>query len=118
MAEDLVPATTSGSFAAMLKRNNKQILEDRAEGILETAEISYLRAIQDMEMQLKRLKRSVENNQDLSPTSADSLILEDNFDSKRFVEEDIQAGVDIKILAEKIAIARDRFKTLFGKEAS
>lgn len=49
-------------------------------------------------MKLKRLVRERESMLDLSPTSADSLILASDFTAETFVKKDIKLGVDIRNL--------------------
>lgn len=105
-----------GEFFANLNRNNSKIRSDRAIAITEDAQLLYKRELEDMEMKLKRLKRERENMIDLSPTSADSLILATDFNSDEFVKKDIKFGIDIRNLQIAIDIARERFNTLFVSE--
>jgi len=62
------------------------------------------------------LKREREAMLDLSPTSADSLVLASDFDSKSFVNKDIDLGVKIRNLEIKFDIAKERYDYLFGGE--
>ena len=50
---------------------------------------------------------------DLSPTTADSLVLASDFDSKAFVAKDIELGVKIRNLEIKLEIASNRYADLF-----
>jgi len=102
-----------GSFYANLNRNNSKIRGDRAIAITEDAQLLYKRELEDMEMKLKRLTRERESMLDLSPTSADSLILASDFNAEDFVKKDIKLGVDIRNLEITIGIARDRYTLLF-----
>ena len=70
-----------------LKRNNDKIREDRALAIAEDAQLIFKREIEDMAIQLKRLQRERDGLLDLSPTTADSLVLANDFDAKTFVEK-------------------------------
>ena len=63
----------TGAFVASLKRNNKQIREDRATSIAEAAELRYKRTVEDLEMSLRRMKRDQDNMLDLSPSDANFL---------------------------------------------
>lgn len=105
----------TGAFVDSLRRNNKKIREDRAIAISEDAQIIYKREVEDMELKIKRLKRERESMLDLSPTTADSLVLATDFDSKDFVEKDIKIGVDIRNLEIKLEIAQKRYNHLFGE---
>ncbi len=102
-----------GAFASSLVRNNKKIKEDRALVIVESAQIHYKREIEDSELQLKQLKRDREGMLDLSPTTADSLVLASDFDAKAFVTKELDLGIRIRNLEIKLDIARARYKYLF-----
>lgn len=102
-----------GAFVSSLVRNNKKIREDRAIAIAESSEMLYKRQIEDMEVKLKQMRREREGMLDLSPTTADSLVLASDFDAKKFVEKDIQMGVDIRNLEITLEIARSRYNHLF-----
>lgn len=103
-----------GAFVDSLKRNNKQIREDRATAIGEDAQIIYKREVEDLEIQIKKVKRDREAMLDLSPTTATSLVLASDFNSKDFVEKDIKLGIEIRNLEIKLEIAKERYKYLFG----
>jgi hypothetical protein len=105
--------TTQGAFIESLQRNNKKIREDRATSISEDTETLYKRTIEDMEMEIKKLRREREQMLDLSPTSADSLVLASDFNSNAFVTKDIEIGVKIRNIEIKLEIAKARYKYLF-----
>lgn len=107
-------AQQEGLFRGSLKRNNKQIRDDRADGISEDAQLAYQRKIQDMQMEQKRLVRKRNNMLDLSPTNADSLMLGEDFNSAKFIKDDIQIGVDLRNLEIQLEIATTRYVELFG----
>ena len=111
---DNMAVKTEGLFRGSLKRNNKQIREDRADSIAEDAQLGYQRRIQDMQMEQKRLIRKRNNMLDLSPTNADSLMLGEDFNSTKFVEDDIEIGVQLRNLGIKLEIATARYEELFG----
>lgn len=104
-----------GKFVENLKRNNKKIRDDRALAIAEDAEMLYKRKVEDLEIQIKKLKREREGLIDLSPTTADSLILASDFKADEFVAKDLKIGIDIRNLEIQIEIARSRYKLLFSK---
>ena len=102
-----------GAFVDSLKRNNRKIREDRAVAIAEAAQIIYKREVEDLELEIKRLKRERENMLDLSPSTADSLVLATDFDAKAFVNKDLDLGVKIRNAEIKLEIGRNRLKHLF-----
>jgi len=105
-----------GAFFDSLKRNATQIKKDRALAIAEDAETIFRRTVEDIEADLKKMKRQRENMLDMSPTSAISLKLAEDFDSRGFVEEDIQLGCDIRNTEIKLNIAKHRYNYLFGEK--
>jgi len=104
----------SGAFFGSLKRNNKQIRDDRALAIAEDTELVYKRKIEDLETSLKRMKREQENMLDLSPTNAQSLILASDFDSNKYSDKDIELGVKIRNTEITLEIAKKRYEYLFS----
>lgn len=102
-----------GAFLLSLKRNNDKIREDRALAIAEDAQLIFKREIEDMAIQLKRLQRERDGLLDLSPTTADSLVLANDFDAKTFVEKDIQLGIQMRNLEIRLEIAKQRYAFLF-----
>ena len=97
-----------GAFILSLKRNNKQIRDDRATAIAEDAQLIYKREIEDLEVDIKRMDRDQENMLDLSPENATSLKLASDFDARDYVNKDIELGVKIRL-----EIARKQYKHLF-----
>ena len=111
---DAINTAIDGAFIESLKRNNKQIRDDRATSISEDAQIIYKREVEDLEIEIKKLMRERENMLDLSPTDANSLVLASDFNSKEFVNKDIEIGIKIRNLEIKLEIARNRYNHLFG----
>lgn len=105
-----------GAFTESLKRNNTKIREDRAIAIGEDAQIIYKREVEDLSLQIKRVKREQENLLDLSPTDANSLVLASDFDAKAYVDKDLKLSVDIRNLQIKYDLAVARYSYLFGSE--
>jgi hypothetical protein len=114
--EDLKEQTDqlSGAFYSSLKRNNKQIRDDRALAIVEDTQMIYKRKIEDLETSVKRMKRELENMLDLSPTNTQSLILATDFKSIEFVDKDLKLGVEIRNTEIMLEIAKKRYDFLFG----
>lgn len=103
-----------GAFISSLKRNNKQIREDRATAISEDTELGYKRKIEDLALNIKKLRREQENMLDLSPTNAQSLILASDFNTLEYVDKDVELGVKIRNEEIKLEIATKRYQYLFG----
>lgn len=110
MSEDV----ERGAFIDSLKRNNKQIRDDRATAIAEDTQLVYKREIEDLEISIRKMKREQENMLDLSPTDARSLVLASDFDSKDYVGRDLDLGVKIRNAEIKLEIAKNRYAYLFG----
>lgn len=107
---------TQGAFIDSLKRNNKQIREDRAAAIAEDAELLYKRSVEDLEVSISRMKRDQENMLDLSPENAMSLKLASDFNADEYVKKDLDLGVRIRNEEIRLEIARKRYNYLFGGE--
>lgn len=105
-----------GAFLGSLKRNNKQIREDRATAIAEDTQLAFRRKVEDLDLSIKKMKREQENMLDLSPTNSQSLILASDFNSQDYANKDIDLGVKIRNAEITLEIARARYKYLFGGE--
>lgn len=103
----------SGAFVESLKRNNTKIRNDRAVAIAEGTQLIYKREVEDLTIQIKQLRRDRDAMLDLSPTTADSLMLASDFDSKKFVGKDIELGLKIRNLEITLEIASERYNELF-----
>ncbi len=103
-----------GTFVEKLHRNNKQIRQDRAIAIVEDAELIYNRSIQDLEMDIKRLKRDRDNLLDLSPDNAQSLKLASDFDAAAFVAKDQELSLKIRNKNIQVNLAKQAYNELFG----
>jgi len=103
-----------GAFVESLKRNNSKIRADRAASISEDTQLVYKRQIEDLSVLIRKMKREQENMLDLSPTDAQSLVLATDFDSKTYVEKDVELGVKIRNTEIKLEIAKKRYAHLFG----
>jgi len=105
-----------GAFFESLRRNNTKIREDRAASIAEDAQVIYKREVEDLSLQIKKLRREQENMLDLSPSTTDSLVLASDFNAKEYVAKDLDIAVRIRNLEIKLGLARDRYRHLFGGE--
>lgn len=106
---------TEGAFIASLKRNNSKIRADRAQAIGEDAQLIYKRAIEDLDVSIKRMKRDQENMLDLSPENSMSLKLASDFNAADYVSKDVELGVKIRNAEIKLDIATKRYQYLFGE---
>ncbi|MCL6218902.1 hypothetical protein [Zunongwangia pacifica] len=110
MADDKKGAAFLGS----LKRNNDQILDDRAQAINEDAQLMYKREVEDLALNLKRLKRDQENMLDLNSENPNALMQAANFAAKSYVNRDLELLVKIRNLEIKLELAKERYTYLFG----
>lgn len=112
MAEE-TKAQMRGAFISSLKRNNKEIRDDRATAIAEDAMVMYRRQVEDLELRVNRLKRDRENMLDMSPDNVFSLKLASDFKADEFVARDLKLGVEIRETEIKLDIARKQYQHLF-----
>lgn len=107
-------AIEGGAFMQSLVRNNAKIRRDRAVSIAEDTQLMYKRELENMQIELKKLRRVRDNMLDLSPSDAQSLILAADFKSAEFVKKDMQLGIDMRNLEIAIDLATKRYTELFG----
>jgi hypothetical protein len=109
MSEDLKPR-----FIEALRRNNDQIREDRARTIGDDSELIYRRAVEDIDLKIKKLEREQEGLIDVSPLDKNSLTFAD-FEPYGFVKRDMELSYAIRNLNIQLEISKKRFIYLFGK---
>jgi hypothetical protein len=104
-----------GVFVNTLMRDNKSIKKDRAEAIIEDTQLVFKRKVEDLGLEITRLKRKQEAMLDLSPDNSLSLMpnLKD-FDSAVFTEEDLKLAYTLENLKIKYKAALNRYEYLFG----
>ena len=105
-----------GSFVTSLRRNNKQIRDDRALAIAEDAEMLFKREVEDCATELKRLRRDRDNMLDLGGTETTKIISATDFDAKDFVARDLKLGLKIRETEIKYDILVKRYNELFNSE--
>lgn len=105
-----------GTFDLSLKRNNKQIRDDRATSISRKTKKKYKLLIDDMEDEVLDLETDMENMLDLSPTNTQSLALAVDFNSTEYSSNDLEIAMKIRNLKIKIEVGKARYKRLFGEE--
>lgn len=104
-----------GLFEASLKRNNKQIRDDRAEAIVRSGRLKYKRLIEDLEEELITLETDQTNMLDLSPENVTTLKVASDFNADDYARKDLEISRKIDKLNDDIKIAKNRFKVLFGE---
>ena len=114
----VVLSEMKGAFVSSLKRNNKQIRDDRALAIAEDAELLFKREVEDLLTELKRVKRDRDNMLDLGGTQTTTIISLSDFDAKNFVAEDLKLGLKIRELEIKLEVAQSRYVELFEGESN
>ena len=112
--EDSTNTTIPGAFVASLKRNNKQIRDDRADAIAKSARLKYKRTIEDLEFEIDAMKTDRENMLDMSPSNAQSLIVASDFKADEFVRKDKELSLQIREKEIELEISRKRYEVLFG----
>jgi len=110
---DVNEPDVKGKFFDTLKRSNKQIKYDRAVSIAEDAEMAYKRKVEDLEKDIKRVRRDRNNTLDLSRTDANSLIVASDFSPDQFVAKDIELGLKLRNLEIQLEVAQASYKNLF-----
>lgn len=107
-----------GAFNDSLRRNNKQIRQDRADAISEDAEVLYKRKIEDIAMGLKKMKRDRDNMLDMSPSDTTTIITVSDFHGDEYVAKDLDLSVKIRNEEIRLEVAVKRFVYLFGYNPS
>ena len=106
-----------GMFGFNLKRNAKQIREDRADAIIKKAEKKYRREIEDMLDEVESLETEQLGLIDLSPNKATDLMIANDFDDDAYVKKDIQIGMKKREILIEIDIAKEQYVKRFGTKA-
>jgi len=103
-----------GSFVTSLRRNNKQIRDDRALTIAKTALVLFKREVEDLAIEIGNVQIERDNMIDLGGASTTTIISPSDFDAKAFVAKDLELGLKIRQLEIKQEIATKRYNELFG----
>lgn len=115
MAKEVKEAVV-GFVHESLQRNNKQIRSDRAASLAEDLEIGAKRQCEDLDRELRKLKRKREAMYDFSPSNAQSLVLAAEVDGEDIADKDMAMSLKIRDLQIKFDIACERYKDNYGKE--
>jgi hypothetical protein len=104
----------NGAFTATLKRNNDKIRADRAELIEDSAKLTYRRAVEDIEMEIKKLETKQKTMLDMSPDDTTTIINSQDFDADEYVTKDIELAKQIRNEKIKLEVVKERYGYLFG----
>lgn len=110
--EVVVPV--EGALYQSLRRNNKEIRQDRADTISEDLEMTFSRGVQDLEVKLKRLTRERDSMYDFSPTNSQSLVMAKEIHADEILIKDNSLSIQIRQIEIELEIARNRYTYLFG----
>lgn len=106
----------NGVFKSDLMRTFRQLKESRAESVSEDVEIIYKRRIEDLCHRIRNYDRDRENILlDLSPSSLTSgAVVPSDFDATKFMEKDVEIGLNKRDAIIQLEIVLDRYEYLFG----
>lgn len=109
----------NGVFKADLMRTFRQLKESRAESVSEDVEIIYKRRIEDLCHRIRNYDRDRENILlDLSPSNLTSgAVVPSDFDAAKFMEKDVEIGLNKRDSIIQLEIVLDRYEYLFGSLA-
>ena len=107
------PTLPQGLFLDKLTRDHKKIKAERAIEILEKTETYYRRVVEDLQLELKGVRRDRSSMLDLSPDDTTSLKVASDFNEKAFVDKDIELGVRERKIELRLEIASKRYNSLF-----
>lgn len=107
-----------GAFQRSLYRNNKAIKQERADSIIETAQMKYKRTVEDLALKIKQARRDLDSLLDLSPTDTHSLIMASDFNADAFIAKDSALRLSIYEDEIRLKILGAAYKQLFGEEIS
>ena len=116
MAEEAVEVQNPGLFDQSLKRNFKQIREDRADLMKKSTRALYKREIDDLYTELDTLEVDRNNLLDFAGDSTTRIISPSDFDAKNFIGKDKQLTMRAREIRIQIEEFTERFKSLFGAE--
>ena len=116
MEENLVEKSIIGNglFDLSLKRNFKQIREDRAELMTKSTKSLYKREIDDLYTELETLEVDQNNLLDFAGSSTTRIIQASDFDAKSFISKDKELTLKARELRIQIEEYSVRFEKLFG----
>lgn len=102
-----------GAFSASLKRNNRQIRDDRATMIVSNAELMYRRKIENIEIDIRNMEMELDNMLDLSPTNSQSLVMASDFNAELYINKDVDIAMKIRNMKILLNVAKARYAHLF-----
>jgi hypothetical protein len=110
------PSVSLGAalFAQTLSRSTSTIKSDRATEIAELAEISFKRCVEDLERDLKIVRRKKKSSIDLSPDNTYSIMKVKDFEPEEFQRTYNEIGLKERELVIKLNNAKNSYNELFG----
>jgi hypothetical protein len=101
-------------FKRTLKRNNRQLKDDRADLIYAAAEKFYRRKVEDLRDELDQIEVDRLNMLDVSPSNTQLIINPSDFNTAGFVDGDIEKGLQARETRIKLETAMDGYTKYFG----
>lgn len=101
-------------FAQTLSRSTGAIKSDRATEIAELAEISFKRCVEDLERDLKIVRRKKKSSIDLSPDNTYSIMKVKDFEPEEFQRTYNEIGLKEREIVIKLNNAKNSYNELFG----
>lgn len=112
MSEIIKEIKTKGRFLENLQKSNESIRKDRAVTISEGVELTYKRKIEDSEIAIKELVRSLDGMMDINPTLSTSLDY-GTFDQSTWVDKRVSILTEIQIKRRILESIKTDYKSLF-----
>lgn len=103
-----------GVFEQMLKRNNKQLRDDRAQVIITNTEKFYRRKVEDLQDELNQIEVDRQNMMDVNPGNTQTIINPNDFNAEAFVQNDTMMAMKARETRIKLEEARNGYIRLFG----
>lgn len=107
-------AAGPGLFDQSLKRNFKQIREDRADLMKKSTRALYKREIDDLYTELDTLEVDRNNLLDFAGDSTTHVLNPSDFDAKNFISRDKSLTMKAREISIQIEEYTKRFNSLFG----
>lgn len=109
---ELQPEVT-GKFFETLTRSPKEIIKKRAAQIALDTKDEYEMVVKELQRKQRSLMSERMNNEDLSPSSKDSMDFKNEFTAKDWVRRDLEISMELEQVELKLRAALKRVKELF-----
>jgi len=104
-----------GALGASLARNGSKIRADRAGQIADDARIEFRRKIEDLDRDIRRLRREKESLLDMSPDNEFSIISAKKFDVDEFINQTVSIKKNIHNKQILFDLLVEEYEFLFGE---